>query len=94
MVEDRAISVSVGDYEHDFKSIDFTNALLALKKEQEPTLVVVPEAVYMEEGDCYKVQTAALMHCGNDMKNRFAILDVFTDTKMKTVRLSKISGKI
>lgn len=59
-VEDRAISVSVGDYEHDFKSIDFTNALLALKKEQEPTLVVVPEAVYMEEGRCYKVQTAAL----------------------------------
>lgn len=73
--------VSVGDYEHDFKSIDFTNALLALKKEQEPTLVVVPEAVYMEEGDCYKVQTAALMHCGNDMKNRFAILDVFNGYK-------------
>lgn len=24
--------VSVGDYEHDFKSIDFTNALLAIKK--------------------------------------------------------------
>ena len=24
--------VSVGDYEHDFKSIDFTNALLALKR--------------------------------------------------------------
>lgn len=73
--------VSIGDYEHDFKSIDFTNALLALKKEQEPTLVVVPEAVYMEEGDCYKVQTAALMHCGNDMKNRFAILDVFNGYK-------------
>ena len=87
--------VSVGDYEHDFKSIDFTNALLALKKEQEPTLVVVPEAVYMEEGDCYKVQTAALMHCGNDMKNRFAILDVFNGYKDENyVELALLAQKM
>lgn len=73
--------VSVGDYNQDFNAADFTEALLALKKEQEPTLIVIPEAVYMQEGDCYKIQTAALMHCGNDMKNRFAILDVFNGYK-------------
>lgn len=73
--------VSVGNYEADFDATTFTNAILTLKKEQEPTLIVVPEAVNMKEDDCYKVQGAALMHCGYEMKNRFAILDVFNGYK-------------
>lgn len=73
--------VSVGDYKKDFDTTTFTNALLELKKEQEPTLIVTPEAVFMKEAECFNIQTAALMHCGNDMKNRFAILDVFNGFK-------------
>ncbi len=73
--------VSVGNYESDFDATAFTNALLALKKEQEPTLIVAPEAVNMKEDDCYNVQGAILMHCGYDMKNRFALLDVFNGYK-------------
>lgn len=73
--------VSVGNYESDFDATTFTNALLTLKKEQEPTLIVVPEAVNMKEDDCYNIQGAALMHCGYEMKNRFAILDVFNGYK-------------
>lgn len=72
---------SVGDYNSDFDADTFTQAFLALKKEQEPTLIVVPEAVNMKEADCYKVQGAALMHCGYDMRSRFAILDVFNGFK-------------
>ena len=48
-------------------------ALDDLKKEQEITMVVVPEAASTE--DCKDIQTQVLAHCG-EMMNRFAILDV------------------
>ncbi|WP_295545715.1 phage tail sheath C-terminal domain-containing protein [uncultured Pseudacidovorax sp.] len=51
--------------------------LTALEKEQEPTLVVVPDAVLLSRDDCAAVQTAMLRHCGDVMRNRFAILDVW-----------------
>lgn len=52
-------------------------ALETLVGEQEPTLLVIPEAVMCEAGDCYALQQAMLMQCGQKMKNRFAILDVY-----------------
>lgn len=67
--------VSVGLYEED-APIDkekVANAIDALKKEQEVTLLVVPEATSV--ADCKDIQTQMLMHCGK-MMNRFAILDV------------------
>ncbi|WP_280188901.1 phage tail sheath family protein [Bacteroides fragilis] len=48
-------------------------ALTALKKEQEITMVVVPEAA--STPDCKDIQTQVLAHCG-EMMNRFALLDV------------------
>lgn len=48
-------------------------ALDDLKKEQEITMVVVPEAASAE--DCKDIQTQVLAHCG-EMMNRLAILDV------------------
>lgn len=48
-------------------------ALIALEKEQEITMVVVPEAANLS--DCKDIQTLSLAHCGK-MMNRFAILDV------------------
>jgi len=48
-------------------------ALASLEKEQEVTMVVVPEAASVQE--CKEIQTQMLAHCGK-MMNRFAILDV------------------
>ncbi|MCU0429376.1 MAG: phage tail sheath subtilisin-like domain-containing protein [Cytophagaceae bacterium] len=52
--------------------------------EDEPTMLVIPEAVVLEEADCYALQQAMLMHCGFKMKNRFAILDVYNGFKSRT----------
>lgn len=70
--------VSVGDYTQELSAERLQNGIIQLKKEQEPTLVVVPEAVMLDqEAGCIAVQQAVLRHCGVDMKNRFAILDVY-----------------
>ncbi len=74
--------VSVGDYTKDaIDSQALINGIETLLKEQEPTMVVVPEAVYLDEAGCSKVQAAMLNHCGYKMRNRFAILDVFDGYK-------------
>lgn len=53
----------------------FQSGLDALTKEDEPTLIVMPDATRLD-GDVFKtVCEKALKHCG-EMKNRFAILDV------------------
>lgn len=67
--------VSVGKYENKDK-IDtdkVKKALAALVKEQEITLIVIPEAVNAES--CKDIQQEAIAHCGK-MQNRFAIFDV------------------
>lgn len=69
--------VSVGSYDDDIDAKRLSDGITPLKKEQEPTLVVIPEAVMLEsEKDCIALQQAVLQHCGVDMKNRFAILDI------------------
>lgn len=84
--------VSVGGY--DAERID-ADALIAgltkLKKEPEPTMVVIPEATRLPvsdevdvaaddsgfvSGTTKEVHQAMLTHCGAEMKNRFAILDI------------------
>jgi len=40
-------------------------------------MLVIPEAVMLEEGDCFALQQEMLLHCGLKMKNRFAIVDVY-----------------
>jgi len=69
--------VSVGNYSDGLKEGELSGALELLKKEQEPTMIVVPDAVSLPQADCFKLQQAMISHCGYDMKNRFAILDVF-----------------
>lgn len=75
--------VSVGDYEHGLDKAAVIAGIEALVKEQEPTLLAVPEAVNFEsKDDCAAIQQAMLMHCGGVMKNRFALLDVFKGVEM------------
>ncbi len=74
--------VSAGGYVTDGKPTPLSkksleNGITTLISESEPTIVVIPEAVMLEEADCFAVQQAMLLHCGGKMKNRFAVLDVY-----------------
>lgn len=73
--------VSVGGFDDEIVAGDAATGLIGgltpLLKEQEPTLLVVPDAVLLSRADCTRVQQAVLQHCGGEMKNRFAILDVW-----------------
>jgi phage tail sheath protein FI len=69
--------VSVGSYQDDVEASSLQKGIDLLVKEQEPTMVVVPETVLLDEQNSISVQQAALAHCGGKMKNRFAILDIW-----------------
>jgi len=69
--------VSVGDYSSAIDAELLTKGLEPLLKEQEPTMVVIPEAVTLSAADCYALQQATLKHCGSDMRNRVALLDIY-----------------
>lgn len=68
--------VSVGTYDDELKAAALSEGLEALKKEQEPTMVLTPDVVALAQDECYAVQQAVISHCGYDMKSRFAIVDV------------------
>ncbi|MFC0351333.1 phage tail sheath family protein [Undibacterium danionis] len=82
--------VSVGNYtktEEDGSIKDETILRKALEdgidlllKEQEPTMVVIPDAQALDFDNCIGVQQYSLKHCYNQ-KNRFAILDVYDGYK-------------
>ncbi|HEY4319221.1 MAG TPA: phage tail sheath C-terminal domain-containing protein [Herbaspirillum sp.] len=73
--------VSIGNYQDDLDADKIKGGIDVLLKEQEPTMVVVPDAVHLSLADCTDVQTAALMHCGFKMRNRVALLDVYDGYK-------------
>lgn len=70
--------VSVGDYSADIEPDKLSAGIDQLLKEQEPTMVVIPDAMLLKsQDDCIAVQQAALAHCGGKMKNRIAVLDIY-----------------
>ncbi|CAG8999772.1 MAG: hypothetical protein CENE_01751 [Candidatus Celerinatantimonas neptuna] len=73
--------VSVGNYKDDLDAGKLKSGITPLIKEQEPTMVVIPEAIQLAEDDCINVQQAMLGHCGGKMKSRVAILDVWEGFK-------------
>lgn len=86
---DACYIVSVGTYEEG-APVDkdkVASALAAMEKEQEITMVLVPEAA--SAPDCKDIQTRVLEHCGK-MKNRIAILDV----QKKASEKEKMSDRI
>lgn len=81
--------VSVGDYSSQVKADDLLGertdgGLKSLLLEQEPTMVVIPDALLLDASDCYAVYRAVLKHCGWDTKSRFAIFDVYDGYKART----------
>ena len=73
--------VSVGNYSEDIEMDRLQNGIDLLIKEQEPTMVLIPEAVLLDQENCISLQQASLGHCGGKMKNRISILDVWDGYK-------------
>ncbi|HUA32161.1 MAG TPA: phage tail sheath C-terminal domain-containing protein [Candidatus Binataceae bacterium] len=69
--------VSVGTYDEPITAKKLTDGITLLLKEQEPTMVVIPDAVRLDRAGCQDVQAAALMHCGKDTQSRVVILDIY-----------------
>ncbi len=75
--------VSVGDYKAEIEALTkdgkggLISGLEPLIKEQEPTMVLTPDAVLLSEADCILVQQQVLAHCGGKMRNRVALLDLW-----------------
>lgn len=72
--------VSVGTYDTPDKVVnvvkdDLEAGLATLLKEQEPTMIVIPDAVKLLD-DCYDLYKKVLAHCAK-MQSRVAILDVY-----------------
>lgn len=70
--------VSCGSYEDEITDEALSKGIDTLLKETEPTMVVVPETTRLTRGASQKVQQKMLQHCGLQMRNRFAILDIFS----------------
>lgn len=81
--------VSVGDYKNGVSIKDLNDegeesGIPTLLKYPEPTMLVIPDAVLLEEADCGTLQQAMLMHCGKDMKSRVSLLDVYNGDQPRT----------
>jgi uncharacterized protein len=76
--------VSVGNYDDDVEADKLKGGILPLIKEQEPTMLVIPEAVLLDQPNCIAVQQEMLAHCGGKMRNRISILDVWDGWRAQT----------
>ncbi len=73
--------VSVGLYDYDSPGIEaarFTAGVDAVEQEDEPTLLVVPEAVGLDTLKRTNLHNQLLAQC-NKMQDRFALMDVLVD---------------
>jgi phage tail sheath protein FI len=67
--------LSLGPYTAPVAKADFLTALNLLALEDEPTLIVLTDAVLLQSADYFEVAQAALSQCGR-LQDRFTILDV------------------
>ena len=88
--------VSVGKYVEDnpeIKASDLIGGIKPLEQVREITMVVIPEAVNIKDGSQLKnIQTEMLKHCGDKMKNRFAILDIYPKAGDSTTLKEQINA--
>ncbi len=75
--ETPAIDLAGGDDEDELGTrFGLQDGLDAIELEDEPTLIVIPEAVNLSETDYTALVQAALTQCG-ELKDRFCIFDLF-----------------
>jgi len=67
--------VSLGDYTSTPAKADFVAGLAALEKEDEPTLILLTDAVKLSAADYYDLCQQSLAQC-NKLGNRFCVFDV------------------
>ena len=67
--------VSVGDYDDTISESSLTGGLTAIAKESEPTILLFPDAVTLDDSAIANVQVAALTQC-NDLQDRVTVMDV------------------
>ncbi|TGD57495.1 phage tail sheath C-terminal domain-containing protein [Flavobacterium humi] len=80
--------VSIGDYASNITSeTNFVNGLDLLRKFDEPTLLLFPDAVNLTAAKLGLVQQQALKQCG-DLMDRFTIMDVKQDAGLVTDSLN------
>ncbi|MCB0525915.1 MAG: phage tail sheath family protein [Lewinellaceae bacterium] len=85
--------VSIGSYGAEITREHFddenANGLIGLRtltKEREPTMIVMPDMMSLENrSDVSVLHNAMLEHCGGTMKSRFAILDVYDGYKERSL---------
>jgi phage tail sheath protein FI len=83
--------VSIGKYPAVVTAGDFTAGIDTLLKEDDPTMLLFPDAVTMIPADIATVQTHALNHCGDESRlDRVAILDLMEDDPKGVTFRSKI----
>jgi hypothetical protein len=86
--------VSVGDYSGTVDKAKLVDGLTAVGLEDEPTLLVIPEATELTYADYKDVTSAMLLQC-RTLGDRFAIFDVWRgneaeDTEVKTTGDTKV----
>jgi len=67
--------LSLGPYSETMNKADFLTALDLLALEDEPTLIVLTDAVLLQSADYFEIAQAALSQCAR-LQDRFVILDV------------------
>jgi phage tail sheath protein FI len=67
--------ISIGKFPAKVDMKHFTDGLARLEQEDEPTLILFPDAIQLQARDYYALAKKALAQC-NKLKDRFAILDV------------------
>lgn len=77
--------VSVGDYSTGMVTLpDLTAGLGEIRKYDEPTLLLFPDATSMDSGSFYGIYNDALMQCA-DLQDRFTIIDTYSDSGLSSV---------
>jgi uncharacterized protein len=67
--------VSIGDYSATIDDAAFATGFAAIAKESEPTILLFPDAVTLDDSKIANVQTAALTQC-QDLQDRVTVMDV------------------
>lgn len=77
--------VSVGNYSNAVSKTNLEAGIEALKKEDEPTLIVIPDALGIANkvDDFYALYKTALAQCA-ELKDRFTIIDLIAGEKLAT----------
>lgn len=67
--------ISTGDFKETYSTQHFEDALKNLQKEDEPTIIVLTDAVNLDAKNYYNLCTLALKQCG-ELGDRFLVADV------------------